>query len=99
MTSDAILRTYGDTSAREDVVRDALEILTAKETQIFNMLGKTVAINTIHAYLTDTLKYVIGVLKSLLIDLEAVMLTGANPLRDAERLSEVNPLLSGYAIV
>jgi hypothetical protein len=55
MASDAILRTYGDVSAREDVVMNAIEILTAKETQIFNMLGKTTAINTIHAYLVDTL--------------------------------------------
>ena len=37
------------------VVLNAIEILTAKETQIFNMLGKTNAINTIHSYLTDTL--------------------------------------------
>jgi|SRR6185369_2597221 len=56
MASDAILRTYGDVSAREDVVMNAIEILTARETQIFNMLGKTTAINTIHAYLTDTLR-------------------------------------------
>lgn len=56
MTSDAILRSYGDVSAREDVVMNAIEILTARETQIYNMLGKTTAINTIHAYLTDTLR-------------------------------------------
>lgn len=56
MASDAILRTYGDVSAREDVVFNAIEILTARETQIFNLLGKTTAINTIHAYLTDTLR-------------------------------------------
>lgn len=56
MASDAILRTYGDVSAREDVVMNAIEILTAKETQIYNMLGKTTAINTIHAYLVDTLR-------------------------------------------
>lgn len=56
MASDAILRTYGDVAAREDVVMNAIEILTAKETQIFNMLGKTTAINTIHSYLTDTLR-------------------------------------------
>lgn len=55
MASDAILRTYGDVSAKEDVVLNAVEILTAKETQIFNMLGKSKAINTIHSYLTDTL--------------------------------------------
>jgi len=37
------------------VVLNAIELLTAQETQIFNMLGKTTAANTIHAYLTDTL--------------------------------------------
>lgn len=56
MASDAILRSFGDVSAREDVVMNAIEILTAKETQIYNMLGKTTAINTIHAYLVDTLR-------------------------------------------
>jgi len=56
MASDAILRTYGDVSAREDVVMNAIEILTARETQVFNMLGKTTAINTIHSFLTDTLR-------------------------------------------
>lgn len=56
MASDAILRTYGDTSIREDVVLNAIEILTARETQVFNMLGKTEAIQTIHSYLTDTLR-------------------------------------------
>lgn len=56
MAADVILRTYGDVSAKEDVVLNAVEILTARETQIFNMLGKTTAINTVHAYLTDTLR-------------------------------------------
>lgn len=55
MASDAILRSYGDVSRKTDVVLNAIEILTAKETQIFNMLGKTTAIDTIHSYLTDTL--------------------------------------------
>ena len=55
MATDSILRSYGDVSAKEDVVLNAIEYLTATETQIFNMLGKTSAINTIHAYLTDTL--------------------------------------------
>lgn len=55
MATDEILRSYGDSAAKEDVVLNAVEILTAQETQIFNMLGKTDAINTIHSYLTDTL--------------------------------------------
>lgn len=55
MATDSILRSYGDNSAKEDVVLNAIEILTARETQIFNMLGKAGAINTVHAYLTDTL--------------------------------------------
>lgn len=50
------LTTYGDSSAKEDVVLNAIEILTAKETQILNMLGKTAAINTIHSFLVDTLQ-------------------------------------------
>jgi hypothetical protein len=50
------LRSFGDVSRKEDVVLNAIEILTAKETQIFNMLGKTTAIDTVHNYLTDTLK-------------------------------------------
>lgn len=56
MASDAILRSYGDVSAREDVVMNSIEILTAKETQLYNKLGKTSAINTIHSYLVDTLR-------------------------------------------
>ena len=56
MASDAILRTYVDTaSAKEDVVLNAVELLTAKETQIANMIQRSTAINTIHSYLTDTL--------------------------------------------
>lgn len=55
MATDNILRSYGDSSAKEDVVLNAIEILTARETQIFNMLGKAGAINTVHSYLTDTL--------------------------------------------
>lgn len=52
----AALRTYADTaSAKEDVVLNAVEILTARESQIFNMLGKTEALNTVHSFLTDTL--------------------------------------------
>lgn len=55
MAADEILRSYGDVNSKEDVVLNAIEILTAQETQIFNMLGKTTAINTIHSFLTDTL--------------------------------------------
>ncbi len=49
------MRSFGDVSRKEDVVLNAVEILTARETQIFNMLGKTEAIDTVHSYLTDTL--------------------------------------------
>lgn len=49
------MRSFGDVSRKEDVVLNAVEILTARETQIFNMLGKTEAIDTVHHYLTDTL--------------------------------------------
>lgn len=54
--STNFVRSYGDVSKKESVVLNAVEILTAKETMIFNMLGKTNAIDTVHSYLTDTLK-------------------------------------------
>ncbi|MDE2098559.1 MAG: DUF5309 family protein [Patescibacteria group bacterium] len=50
------LLTYGDSSIREDVVLNAIEYLTARESQVFNMLGKVTAISTIHSFLTDTLR-------------------------------------------
>lgn len=50
------LLTYGDVSIREDVVLNAIEYLTARESQVFNMLGKTTAIATVHSFLTDTLR-------------------------------------------
>jgi len=50
------MRSFGDVSRKEDVVLNAVEILTARENQIFNMLGKTEAIDTVHSYLTDDLK-------------------------------------------
>lgn len=51
-----VLPSYGDSSRKEDVVLNAIEYLTAKETQIFNMLGKTDARDTIHSFLVDTYK-------------------------------------------
>lgn len=50
------INTYGDTSVREDVVLNAIEILTATETQVSSMLGRSTAIATVHSYLTDTLR-------------------------------------------
>lgn len=55
MASDAILRSFGDASAKEDVL-GLIENLTATENTFLNGLGKTTAINTIHATLTDTLR-------------------------------------------
>lgn len=56
MVTDSILRSFGDSSVKEDVVLNAVEILTATEDQIFNIIGRSVAINTTHIYLTDTLQ-------------------------------------------
>jgi hypothetical protein len=52
--ADNILRSYGDVGIKEDVV-GLVEILTARETYFLNNLGKTVAINTVHSFLTDIL--------------------------------------------
>lgn len=54
MAADLILRSYGDVSRRESVL-GLVEILTATEKQIMNMLGKTRAIDTVHSTLLDTL--------------------------------------------
>lgn len=58
--STNFVRSYGDVSKKESVVLNAVEILTAKETMIFNMLGKTNAIDTVHSYLTDTLNKIMN---------------------------------------
>lgn len=50
------LRTYGDVSIKEDVVLNAVEIVTAKETQISNIIQKSQAIALVHNYLVDTLR-------------------------------------------
>ena len=52
--ADNILRSYGDVSRKEDVM-GMVEILTAQETSIKNMIGKTKAIDTVHSTLVDTL--------------------------------------------
>lgn len=48
--------TYGDVSRKEDVVLNAIETLTAEENTMLRILPKTAAIDTVHSYLTDTLK-------------------------------------------
>lgn len=54
MAEDNILRSYGDVSKRESVI-GLVEILTATEKQIMNMIGKAKAIDTTHSTLLDTL--------------------------------------------
>jgi hypothetical protein len=49
------LLTYGDVSRKEDVVLNAVELLTATENALLNKLGKTTAIDTVHSFLVDTL--------------------------------------------
>ena len=55
MATDDIRRSYGDVSVKEDVL-GLIEILTAREDWFLNNLAKSVAINTIHSTLTDTLR-------------------------------------------
>lgn len=55
MAITAGLQTYGDVSRKEDVVLNAVELLTAVEEQIANSLGKTKAIDMVHSFLVDTL--------------------------------------------
>jgi hypothetical protein len=55
MAIASALQTYGDSSKKEDVVLNAIEILTATENQVQAALGKSKAINMVHSYLVDTL--------------------------------------------
>lgn len=71
---DAILRSYGDVGVKEDVV-GLVEILTARETYFLNGLGKTVAISTIHNYLTDTLRTAASQAVPEAVDYTALALT------------------------
>lgn len=56
MAADNILRSYGDANSREDVVLNAIEILTATENKLLGLLGKTNAINTVHSFQVDELR-------------------------------------------
>lgn len=53
MAADNILRTYGDLSRKNDVSKE-IAYLTAKESSIYNMLGKEKVTDTIVQTLTDT---------------------------------------------
>lgn len=55
MAADNIVRAYGDSSAKESVVERAITILTAQETSIYNMIGRSEAIALTHSFLVDTL--------------------------------------------
>lgn len=54
MAADNILRSYADVSKRESIL-GLVEVLTATEKSIMNMIGKTRAIDTSHSVLLDTL--------------------------------------------
>ena len=50
------LLTYGDESRKEDVVLGLIELLTAKEDYFLNNLGSSVATDTVHSTMTDSLR-------------------------------------------
>ena len=56
MSVTANLLTYGDVSRVEDVVLNSIELLTATEDSVMNIIGKTEAKDTVHSYLVDTLR-------------------------------------------
>ncbi len=55
MAVSNVLQTYGDTNIVTDVVRNAIEMISAKEDGIYSMLGKTQALAMVHSYQNDTL--------------------------------------------
>lgn len=72
------------------VVLNAIEILTARENQIFNMLGKTSAINMVHSYLTDTLAAVGSLAVSEAADYTAKVLTTPSRLTNIVEIVAAN---------
>ncbi len=56
MAQQNVLLTYGDQMIETDIVRDSVEIISAREDGIYSMLGKTKAIAMIHSYGVDTLE-------------------------------------------
>lgn len=54
MATDNILRSYGDATLVTDIVRDAVEYISAKESGVYSMLGKTNALQTVHSFPVDT---------------------------------------------
>lgn len=55
MSVTGSFQTYGDTNRKEDVVLNAIEILTAEENQVQTALGRTKAIDTVHSFQVDSL--------------------------------------------
>ena len=94
MSFNNVLATYGDVSAREDVVRDMIEILTARETQLYNELGKTTAINTVHSFLTDTLLTAASLAVAEQSDFTATSLTTPSRLTNIVEIVAKNFLVS-----
>lgn len=54
MAVTAVLQTYGDASVVTDIVRDSIEYISAKESGVYSLLGKTKALAMVHSYQTDT---------------------------------------------
>lgn len=54
MATDDLLRTFGDTSIKEDVL-DLVENLSPEENSLFMKLGKSTAYAMVHQWLVDTL--------------------------------------------
>lgn len=78
MASDAILRSFGDSSAKEDVL-GLIETLTATENTFLNGLGKTQAIATVHSTLTDTLRTAAS--RAVAESADATLLANSTPSR------------------
>lgn len=78
MAADNYIRSFGDVSIREDVL-GAIETLTAVENAFLTKLGKTDAIATTHAVLTDTLRTAQS--RAVAEGADATILAGTTPSR------------------
>lgn len=62
MSTDNLLRTYGDQSIKEDVL-DLVELLSAQEDGLMNVYGRSTAHAMVHQWLVDTLSTTADVLE------------------------------------
>ena len=88
------LLTYGDVSRKEDVVLNAVELLTAEENTVLNKLGKTTAIDTVHSFLVDSLSTPAS--KAVAMNTDFALSAQTTPTRLTNLVEEIAEAMNSY---